>query len=335
MLLLFSNRDSGYGSWRSDRSENKSSQDLASPSTPGVLSNNRRWMLYKMTKQSTDELTEPQTPSKEPPVVTQNLSSRIEGLSQKDQEQKATVTPGRISASSVEITPSPSAKKPDDPATSGNINALKDRLSSNQMIGGLSAVGQKSPSATSSQQQAAAPTEADSRWEEIEKAARRRRLVINDLDFTDLRDLDDVDVLKAPAPKFTGAIPPPPMMGGAPPPPPPIGGPPPPPPMGGAPPPPPMGGPPPPPAMSNGKGLKKTDDNKSKKTVRLHWREVQEKVVVPNPTPDVDRAGTIWQKIKPAPIDANKFEHLFETRVADIKAKVCTMSYHFVVEYRG
>lgn len=123
----------------------------------------------------------------------------------------------------------------------------------------------------------------------------RRPLRINDLDFTDLGDDDDLCILMRPvnAAPFPGAPPPPPMPGGAPPPPPPPG-------MGGPPPPPPppgLGGPPPPPppGMGGGMGIpapppwirknmgpgnhtpsdqNESQNNKKVKTVKLFWKEV-------------------------------------------------------------
>lgn len=117
----------------------------------------------------------------------------------------------------------------------------------------------------------------------------RRPLRINDLDFTDLGDDDDVSVLMRPvnAAPFPGAPPPPPMPGGAPPPPPPPG-------MGGPPPPPPppgLGGPPPPPPLGMGgnrgapapppwirknapEQQNQPNYNKKAKTVKLFWKEV-------------------------------------------------------------
>ena len=269
-----------------------------------------------MTKQSTEEAPEA---AKEEPVVTQNLNSRIESLKQ-DQ------TPSAGPSSMAQSVPVGNQDK-----VGAGINALKDRLSSSKVISGLTA---SQPVSSQAVAKMAAPSEEDSRWDGIERSARKRPLKINDLDFTDLGDLDDVDVLRAPVVNMNGGgIPPPPMMGVPPPPPmmgvpppPPMMGVPPPPPMMGVPPPPPMMGapPPPPPQMAGTKqsGLKKTDDGRSKKTVRLHWKEVQDKVHIPNPTPDIKNKGTIWQKLKPIAIDAGKFEHLFETKVVDIKAKV-------------
>jgi len=298
-------------------------------------------MLYRMTKQSADEMQNlPQAISKEQPLVTQNLSSRIDQLGSSTQpamEPAPTVPPSKLSASAIPPAATCSADLVSSPVKqvndiSGNsVSTLKDKITSSQAFNGARS-STSQPSLPNVQSQISV-SDIDSRWEAIERAARRRALRINDLDFTDLGDIDDVDVLRPPAVEFTGAVPsapggppPPPMMGG-PPPPPMMGGPPPPPMMGGPPPPPMMGGPPPPSNLASAppkQGLKKTDNSNSrnKKTLRLHWREVKENVMAPNPTPDIKNKGTIWQKMKFTAIDAAKFEHLFETKVVDHRAKV-------------
>ncbi|XP_067927955.1 FH1/FH2 domain-containing protein 3-like [Watersipora subatra] len=323
-------RDSGYNSWRSDRSEKKE-LDMKSPTTPGVMSNNRRWMLYKMTKQSADELKDLPTP-KEQPQVTEDLSTRIDKLNEPAalgvDHESSVVKPGKLDARSSLVAdkePVLSVTSQNGQLVTGNKNVteLRDKLANNQVSRTM--LTPKLPVAVSSTSIPSQP-DPDSRWEGIERAAKKRALKINDLDFTDLKDIDDVNVLQEAPIQFTGQAPPPPM--GGPPMPPPIGGPPmPPPPFpGGVPPPPSMMAPPPPGATLPPKtGLKKTDNgsagSKPRKTIRLHWKEVRDKVVIPNPTADIKNKGTIWQKCKSTAIDAQKFEHLFETRVVDQKAK--------------
>jgi len=322
---VYFSRDSGYGSWRSDRSK----ENNKDPSQgAGVLSNNRRWMLYKINKPSTDEL-EPPRHQKEQATADKSLTSRIDELSQVKESVKPTATPGRLDPSvqlgSIPGQTESTQRAPGD--VTGSVSALKGKLDTSRLTSGLS------PNRMGNQQTspAAPQSDLDSRWKEIEKVACHRPLIINDLDFTDLGELDDVDVLQAPMPQYNGAINGIPQPPGFCPPPPPMGGPPMPP---GIPPAPPFGAPMPPgppmPPMPPGaptlpatksSGLKKSDD-RQKKTVRLHWKEVQENVIVPNPTPDVSRQGTIWRKIKPTQIDIQKFEHLFETRVTEGKAKV-------------
>lgn len=175
-------------------------------------------------------------------------------------------------------------------------------------------------------------SESDLQWERLEKQLRirSRALKINDIDFTDLADVDDINILNDPYygagvdPTAGPPGPPPPPMGmgfGIPPPPPPLGGPPPPPPPpGGAPPPPPppgVPGPPPPPGSTNTNTIPK-----NKKTIRLHWKEVKHDFKLPSGRP----MDTIWSKLSRevgnVKVDKDKLEHLFETRIAEIKQKV-------------
>ncbi|CAF3636334.1 unnamed protein product [Rotaria sordida] len=190
----------------------------------------------------------------------------------------------------------------------------------------------------------------DLQWESIVEKILSRKLLVQDLDFEELDERDDINMfmlgggrpgfppLPPPMMNGVGPPPPPPMMPGGPPPPPPppppMGGmpppPPPPPPMGGAPPPPPflprgMGPPPPPPmAMSNG-GLnnaprpstKSQTINKSVKTVRLHWREA-----APNMMPGVTGTdGSLWQSLDKVTLDTDKLAQLFELKQSDVKIK--------------
>lgn len=330
MFPISNKRDSGYGSWRSDTSEKKDI-DMKSP---GVTTNNRRWMLYKMTKQSTDDLLEPaKTSSNASPQVTEHLSSRIDKLHEPGQvESKSQLIPGKLDTSINQVSTHSnlptSAHNGQMVTGNSNVSELRDKLAHSQVAKTMGA--KQTPVATTSNVSAQPASDLDSRWEGIERSARKRALRINDLDFTDLKDIDDIDVLLAPQMKFSdtshppsgmGAPPPPPGMMGIPPPPPGM--------MGGIPPPPNVSAPPPPlgAPVSSKQGLKKTDNlntgDKPKKTLRLHWREVKDKVIIPNPTADIKNKGTIWQKIKPTSIDVKKFEHLFETRVVDQKAKVC------------
>lgn len=162
-------------------------------------------------------------------------------------------------------------------------------------------------------------SENDIQWELLIKHL-NRPLTLCDLDFNDLTEVDDQLV---PETQQTGVPPPPPPppTGAPPPPPPPTGAPPPPPPPGGVPPPPPPGmpsadgdAPPPPPPPMN--GVDRTDDSKpqkTKKTIKLFWREVREDPRIPE--------GSIWDKVDLVPVDTQKLEHLFESRAKDIIAK--------------
>lgn len=181
--------------------------------------------------------------------------------------------------------------------------------------------------------------ENDLQWEQLIKTI-NRPLIINDLDFTDLKDDDDENFLNPPIICNGGPPPPPPPLGSGPPPPPlppGIGPPPPPPPMSsiprfGAPPPPPSffnSGPPNPPNVPswckrNQSQVESQPINqnktipKTKKTVKLFWREIKED---PNLLKRAGKHKTIWDELKPVQVDTQKLEHLFENRAKDIMNK--------------
>ena len=146
----------------------------------------------------------------------------------------------------------------------------------------------------------------------------KRKLIVNDFNFTELEDDEDEFLNSASSaadetdahphggvPVFGIPPPPPPMPGGAPPPPPPPGG--------AAPPPPPPG----PKAPSLNDSLPK------KKLVRLFWQEVKNSPLING----VNK--TIWGSIDTVDIDTKKLEHLFENKTA-AKVKV---KFAFVVVF--
>lgn len=163
----------------------------------------------------------------------------------------------------------------------------------------------------------------DLQWEQLVRSI-RRPLLINDLDFTDLRDDDDADVLQPVGGASGPGLPPPP-------PPPPNGAPPPPPPPLGGPPPPPLGGPPkaPPPAPSWLQQRQQQQQQqqaamnalppKSKKTVKLFWKEVK---VDQGLLAKMPKKKTIWDELGRVHVDTQKLEHLFESRAKEVLNRV-------------
>ncbi|XP_050921584.1 FH1/FH2 domain-containing protein 3 isoform X2 [Lates calcarifer] len=158
--------------------------------------------------------------------------------------------------------------------------------------------------------------ESDTIWDQL--LASPRELRIGDINFTDLTEEDDKDILDAVLMGGCGDLPPPP------PPPPFIPRFPPPPPMlGSCPPPPPLIGimrPPPPPSISASIPVPPPPEpplfNKKKKTIRLFWSEVR-------PTDsqyrDYKRSGdSFWSKLDPVKLDTAKLEHLFESKSKEI-----------------
>ena len=190
-------------------------------------------------------------------------------------------------------------------------------------------------------------SENDLQWESIVGKILSRKLIVQDLNFEELDERDDANIMgiggaragfPPPPPMMNGSggPPPPPMMPGGPPPPPPppMGGgppPPPPPPMGGAPPPPPflprgMGPPPPPPMAMNNGGMggpppppkAQPTINKGVKTIRLHWREA-----APNMMPTGPGANdSLWTSLNKVKLDTDKLAQLFEVKQTEVKIKV-------------
>ncbi|XP_073692715.1 FH1/FH2 domain-containing protein 1 [Garra rufa] len=180
-------------------------------------------------------------------------------------------------------------------------------------------------------------------WEKLQPSSRPLR--IKDLDFSDLMEEEDIDVLDIdtfdtglpngvppppPPPGPAGLAPPPPppppppgpaCLAPPPPPPPPPPGPaclappppPPPPPPGPAclaPPPPPPGLLPPSPSQGNDLAFLK-----KRKTVKLFWKELKQ--------PDSPRKckfgrGTVWASLDKVAVDTAKLEHLFESKGKDL-----------------
>lgn len=175
--------------------------------------------------------------------------------------------------------------------------------------------------------QEAKKSENELHWEELVKKL-KRPLELCDLDFTDLNSDDEVDVL-GPVNVTNGVPPPPPPMvptpGGARAPPPP--------PLGARLPPPVPQAPPPlfgvnlksprsPTATDNGNTPKSPPPaftKKSKKTVKLFWKEVRDDPIILS---RLDKNKMIWDELSPVPVDTQKLEHLFESRAKDLITKV-------------
>uniref|UniRef100_A0A8C5JVX4 Formin homology 2 domain containing 1 n=1 Tax=Jaculus jaculus TaxID=51337 RepID=A0A8C5JVX4_JACJA len=153
------------------------------------------------------------------------------------------------------------------------------------------------------------------------------KLCIGDLDFSDLGEDEDQDILSVesmesgkgislsllPPPLPSGGPPPPPpppplVLGSCPPPPPP----PPPPILGSCPPPPPLAAPLPPTAL-DGPALPA-----KRKTVKLFWRELK---LAGGPRRSGKHFGpspTLWASLEPVSVDTARLEHLFESRAKDV-----------------
>nr|XP_018909666.1 PREDICTED: uncharacterized protein LOC109038874 isoform X2 [Bemisia tabaci] len=124
-------------------------------------------------------------------------------------------------------------------------------------------------------------SETELHWEEL-LASTTRALQLCDLDFTDLGSDDEKNIL-APTSVANGIPPPPP----------------------------PCVLPPPAPAAPL-QSLTKT-----KKTVKLFWKEVCEDPIVMAKM----NSSLIWDELTPVPVDTQKLEHLFESRTKDLITK--------------
>ncbi|XP_007517801.1 FH1/FH2 domain-containing protein 1 isoform X2 [Erinaceus europaeus] len=149
------------------------------------------------------------------------------------------------------------------------------------------------------------------------------KLCIGDLDFSDLGEDEDQDMLNTDSIEAeTGVPPPPPLLSGQPPPPPL----PPPPSITGVipppPPPPPMKGliPPPPPPVaplshSAPDGLALPT---KRKTVKLFWRELKLGGGHGGSRSRFGPCPTLWASLEPVSVDTARLEHLFESRAKDV-----------------
>lgn len=198
----------------------------------------------------------------------------------------------------------------------GLISKAKEGLAKSKSKGDIS----RSPS-TDQEIKKVEPKKSENElhWEELVRNI-SRPLRLCDLDFTDLNEEDENDVL---APRGLG--------GAVPPPPPPIGIPPPisgmgPPPFNGKIPPPHFPPPPtnlvPPPNFGYASLHQNKQNNessqtikKNKKTVKLFWKEVREDMIPPS------ISKTIWDELPKTVVDVQKLEHLFESRAKDLMTK--------------
>ncbi|XP_042079720.1 FH1/FH2 domain-containing protein 3 isoform X3 [Haplochromis burtoni] len=160
--------------------------------------------------------------------------------------------------------------------------------------------------------------ESDYIWDQL--MAKPRELRIKDMDFTDLKDEDDMDILDMDSTTGSGdlipPLPPLPCNTALPPPPPLFGCPPPPPILGKMmPPPPPFMAPIPPPSPQLSRGDIPLFQKK-KKTIRLFWNEVR----------PVDWQckshkfckDSLWSKLEPVTLDTSKLEQLFESKSKEL-----------------
>ncbi|XP_023618827.1 FH1/FH2 domain-containing protein 1 isoform X5 [Myotis lucifugus] len=140
------------------------------------------------------------------------------------------------------------------------------------------------------------------------------KLCIGDLDFSDLREDEDQDILNIETVEAGKGVPPPPpplpLLSEGPPPPPP---PPPPPIKGPLPPPPPLPAAPLPPSAPDGLALPT-----KRKTVKLFWRELKLAGGHGSSGSRFGPCSTLWASLEPVSVDTARLEHLFESRAKDV-----------------
>ncbi|XP_008138121.1 FH1/FH2 domain-containing protein 1 isoform X2 [Eptesicus fuscus] len=139
------------------------------------------------------------------------------------------------------------------------------------------------------------------------------KLCIGDLDFSDLREDEDQDILNIETVEAGKGVPPPPpplpLLSEGPPPPPP----PPPPPIKGPFPPPPPPVAPLPPSAPDGLALPT-----KRKTVKLFWRELKLAGGHGSSGGRFGPCSTLWASLEPVSVDTARLEHLFESRAKDV-----------------
>ncbi|XP_053913552.1 FH1/FH2 domain-containing protein 3 isoform X11 [Cuculus canorus] len=200
----------------------------------------------------------------------------------------------------------------------GSVKAFAEKFNSGELAKGTTMpedeISEQVPEKTPAQPK----KESDYIWDQL--MANPRELKIKDMDFTDLGEEDDVDVLDmdmGPGDSLVPPPPPPPSFLGMPPPPPP--------PLFGCPPPPPPSANllAPPPLFSNPQGLGSTQVSrgqpafiKKKKTIRLFWNEVRP---FEWQCKNNKRCREfLWSKLEPIKVDTSKLEHLFESKSKEL-----------------
>ncbi|XP_045706055.1 FH1/FH2 domain-containing protein 3 isoform X5 [Phyllostomus hastatus] len=200
----------------------------------------------------------------------------------------------------------------------GSVKAFAEKFNSGDLGRGSTSSDTEPNDKVPEKASAQPKTESDYIWDQL--MANPRELRIQDMDFTDLGEEDDIDVLdvdlghgEAPGPP----PPPPPTFLGLPPPPPP--------PLLDSVPPPPVPGNllAPPPVFNAPQGLGwpqvprgQPAFTKKKKTIRLFWNEVR-----PFEWPCKNNRRCrefLWSKLEPIKVDTSRLEHLFESKSKEL-----------------
>ncbi|XP_036060842.1 FH1/FH2 domain-containing protein 3 isoform X4 [Onychomys torridus] len=199
----------------------------------------------------------------------------------------------------------------------GSVKAFAEKFNSGDLGRGSISPDAESHDKVPDTTPAQLKTESDYIWDQL--MANPRELRIQDMDFTDLGEEDDIDVLdvdlghrEAPGPP---PPPPPTFLGLPPPPPPPL--------LDTVPPPPVPGNLLASPVFSTPQGLGWSQVprgqpafTKKKKTIRLFWNEVR-----PFEWPSKNNRRSrefLWSKLEPIKVDTSRLEHLFESKSKEL-----------------
>ncbi|XP_009875867.1 PREDICTED: FH1/FH2 domain-containing protein 3, partial [Apaloderma vittatum] len=273
--------------------------------------NNKRFMLdmlYAHNKKPKDE-DEKELEAKEEKKETEESEESLTSLASRISILQATKQAKDESVKKMEI---------GNLDNQGSVKAFAEKFNSGELAKGTAVpedeISEQVPEKTPAQPK----KESDYIWDQL--MANPRELKIKDMDFTDLGEEDDVDVLDmdmGPGDSLVPPPPPPPSFLGLPPPPPP--------PLFGCPPPPPPSANllAPPPLFSTPQGLGSPQVSrgqpafiKKKKTIRLFWNEVRP---FEWQCKNNKRCREfLWSKLEPIKVDTSKLEHLFESKSKEL-----------------
>ncbi|NXE90092.1 FHOD3 protein, partial [Menura novaehollandiae] len=273
--------------------------------------NNKRFMLdmlYAHNKKPKDE-EEKELEAKEEKKETEESEDSLTSLASRISILQATKQAKDESVKKMEI---------GNLDNQGSVKAFAEKFNSGELAKGTAVpedeISEQVPEKTPAQPK----KESDYIWDQL--MANPRELKIKDMDFTDLGEEDDVDVLDmdmGPGDSLVPPPPPPPSFLGLPPPPPP--------PLFGCPPPPPPSANllAPPPLFSTPQGLGSPQVSrgqpafiKKKKTIRLFWNEVRP---FEWQCKNNKRCREfLWSKLEPIKVDTSKLEHLFESKSKEL-----------------
>ncbi|XP_023777573.1 FH1/FH2 domain-containing protein 3 isoform X1 [Cyanistes caeruleus] len=273
--------------------------------------NNKRFMLdmlYAHNKKPKDE-EEKELEAKEEKKETEESEESLTSLASRISILQATKQSKDESVKKMEI---------GNLDNQGSVKAFAEKFNSGELAKGTAVpedeISEQVPEKTPAQTK----KESDYIWDQL--MANPRELKIKDMDFTDLGEEDDVDVLDmdmGPGDSLVPPPPPPPSFLGLPPPPPP--------PLFGCPPPPPPSANllAPPPLFSTPQGLGSPQVSrgqpafiKKKKTIRLFWNEVRP---FEWQCKNNKRCREfLWSKLEPIKVDTSKLEHLFESKSKEL-----------------